>query len=60
MVDALITFAAGLAVTYVGWRAVPVGPDHLYWVEWHRKYGRFMRIAGPLMVVSAIIQGLLH
>ena len=59
MADALISFAAGLLVTYYGWRPVPAGPNHLYWVEWNRKWGRLTRITGPLLLVAALVRGLL-
>jgi hypothetical protein len=58
MFDAVIAFSAGVLATYYGWRPIPAGPRHLEWAVWDQNWGRVIRIAGPLLIASSLLQAL--
>ena len=56
-IDALISFSAGVYCTYIAYRGVPVGTQKPYeWQQWHAKWGTLLKIAGPILIATALLQ----
>ena len=51
-VDALIPLLGGAYCTYMGFRGVPAGTaKQAEWERWYARWGRFMKIGGPLLTL---------
>ena len=58
--DAWLTLIGALWCCLYAYRPVMPGPRQAEWDRWHRTAGRYLRIAGPLLVLSALVQFLSH
>jgi hypothetical protein len=60
IIDGLIPFAGGIYITLVGFGLVSIGRDPAQAEAWRKRWGRFMRISGPLLMLWGlflIVQG---
>jgi hypothetical protein len=55
-IDFWIPLAGGLMMCWVAYRPIPVGPKQAKWEAWHARWGRFMRIGGPLLVLYGAVR----
>jgi len=56
-VDSLIPLLGGAYCTYLGFRGVPAGAvKPVEWEQWYARWGRFMKIGGPLLVLMGAAQ----
>jgi len=54
LIDGLITLLCGIYASLVGFGVVTVGKNKAKSDEWRKKWGRFMKIAGPLIALLGI------
>ena len=59
LVDGGIPFALGVFTYLQGYRVIgkPAGADPK-WDDWHSRYGKLMRIAGPFLILFGLWQGI--
>ena len=53
-IDGLISLFCGIYVSLVGFGVVVPGKDRVKSDAWLRKWGGFMKIAGPLIALSGL------
>jgi hypothetical protein len=61
IIDGSLTLAAGVYVSLVGFGVVSASKDKKKGEEWRKKWGVFMKIAGPLIAiwgVFSLVRGL--
>ena len=50
-IAALISLSIGLYCTWIGFRGVPIE-----WQQWQAKWGTLLKIAGPILIATALLQ----
>jgi hypothetical protein len=51
-----IMLAGGLVACWYAFRPIPEGPRQDEWEAWHARWGRLLRIIGPLLSIYAIVR----
>jgi hypothetical protein len=54
IIDGLLSLAAGVYCALVGFGVVSPSKDKIKGEAWRKKWGGFMKIAGPLIIAFAI------
>jgi hypothetical protein len=53
-IDGWITLSGGLVATWLGYRPIPAGDRHVEWLAWQARWGRLMRVIGPLLIIVSL------
>lgn len=56
ILDSMFILVAGLVGCWLGYRPIPAGQRQEDWIIWHKRWGIFMRVGGPILVGLALLQ----
>ena len=55
-IDFWVLLVGGLVACFFAFRPIPDGPKQDEWEAWHARWGRLLRILGPLLALYAIVR----